>query len=122
MKILEVLVNSYVLCMCVLTYSKQKKTPLGLQDFRLIAVLGRGPFGKASFVLYFFLFNFFLYFFHSYFCPPVSVCVRCMFDVCVLSFATKTVLPFSGVACGVEEVKHYVRYQSTEERGHRGQR
>ncbi|KAI4871983.1 hypothetical protein NFI96_034508, partial [Prochilodus magdalenae] len=33
--------------------SKQKKTPLGLQDFRLIAVLGRGHFGKASFVLYF---------------------------------------------------------------------
>uniref|UniRef100_A0AAR2L6M5 protein kinase C n=1 Tax=Pygocentrus nattereri TaxID=42514 RepID=A0AAR2L6M5_PYGNA len=42
-----VLINSYMLCMCVLTYSKQKKTPLGLQDFRLIAVLGRGHFGKV---------------------------------------------------------------------------
>uniref|UniRef100_A0A9J7X0G1 protein kinase C n=1 Tax=Cyprinus carpio carpio TaxID=630221 RepID=A0A9J7X0G1_CYPCA len=31
--------------------SKQKKTPLSLQDFRLIAVLGRGHFGKVVFIL-----------------------------------------------------------------------
>uniref|UniRef100_A0A8C2FYV7 protein kinase C n=1 Tax=Cyprinus carpio TaxID=7962 RepID=A0A8C2FYV7_CYPCA len=32
---------------CVYVCSKQKKTPLSLQDFRLIAVLGRGHFGKV---------------------------------------------------------------------------
>uniref|UniRef100_W5LGU3 protein kinase C n=1 Tax=Astyanax mexicanus TaxID=7994 RepID=W5LGU3_ASTMX len=34
-------------CVCLWMYSKQKKTLLGLQDFRLIAVLGRGHFGKV---------------------------------------------------------------------------
>uniref|UniRef100_A0A8C1UUV6 protein kinase C n=1 Tax=Cyprinus carpio TaxID=7962 RepID=A0A8C1UUV6_CYPCA len=36
---------------CVYVCSKQKKTPLSLQDFRLIAVLGRGHFGKVVFIL-----------------------------------------------------------------------
>uniref|UniRef100_A0A9J8BE83 protein kinase C n=1 Tax=Cyprinus carpio carpio TaxID=630221 RepID=A0A9J8BE83_CYPCA len=39
------------LYVCVYVCSKQKKTPLSLQDFRLIAVLGRGHFGKVVFIL-----------------------------------------------------------------------
>lgn len=35
---------------CVCLSSKQRKGPLSLQDFRLIAVLGRGHFGKVQFV------------------------------------------------------------------------
>lgn len=34
--------------MCVCFSSKQKKGPLSLYDFRLIAVLGRGHFGKVQ--------------------------------------------------------------------------
>lgn len=36
---------------CSSCSSKQKKGPLSLQDFRLIAVLGRGHFGKVEFHL-----------------------------------------------------------------------
>ena len=32
------------------SFSKQSQSPLSLQDFRLIAVLGRGHFGKVQFI------------------------------------------------------------------------
>lgn len=35
--------------LCMGLSSKQRKGPLSLQDFRLIAVLGRGHFGKVQF-------------------------------------------------------------------------
>ena len=39
-----------MLTVCVHLSSKQRKGPLSLQDFRLIAVLGRGHFGKVHFL------------------------------------------------------------------------
>uniref|UniRef100_A0A8C1T642 protein kinase C n=1 Tax=Cyprinus carpio TaxID=7962 RepID=A0A8C1T642_CYPCA len=41
------LYSGFLVCVCLCVNSKQKKTPLSLQDFRLIAVLGRGHFGKV---------------------------------------------------------------------------
>lgn len=50
----------FLMTVCVRLTSKQRKGPLSLQDFRLIAVLGRGHFGKVQFgQLSFFFSDFF---------------------------------------------------------------
>lgn len=80
----------------VCLWSKQRKGPLSLQDFRLIAVLGRGHFGKVTCLIIIIIII-------PPFTPWEDTVIACL---------------LAGAAVGVQEDGDDVCHQSPEERGH----